>query len=94
MKTDEQPSSNTYQEPKMWEDLTLEEKIERCRETINNWGSRVARVERDIELFRRLLAEHRHDTTGEVLQKIVPRSDHALNLVGDSLKRSDGKSYF
>lgn len=80
-----------HQEPKMWEDLTTEKKIERIREEVKKQLS--YQSQRLNEISRQLEELRNHNHIGD---KIVVPINRRFSGMGECLaaKRADGKSYF
>lgn len=81
-----------YVPPKMWEDLTDSEKIERMREevkrTLAGFSGRITELNREVQKLK----VHSH-SGGEVVVPIT-RTDGYLGESSCCSKRADGKSYF
>ena len=80
-----------FVEPKMWEDLKSDEKIERTREEVKKANMRLSQRINGLENTIERLKKHSHQN-----KNVVIPIDGGYDLFGECLQstRADGKSYF
>ena len=58
--------SNQVSTPKMWKDLTADEKVERMRQEIKNFGNQLGNIQATLHQIRNDFAKHEH-SNGKIM---------------------------
>lgn len=79
--------------PKVWNELTDIEKIERCRDEIKNTQRKFNRELSRAQNTIKLLLEHRHLSTGELV-KIIDRYNYSSDDTCGEISCNSAEIYF
>jgi hypothetical protein len=78
-------------EPKYWQDLTADEKIERLREEIKSRDRSANELRREFRILLEQFKQHSHNGLG---LSVVPPNANQDNYGSLSAKTAGGKEYF
>lgn len=59
-----QSTSQIGADPPDWKDLTVDERLDRCRRIIKEQASEISSLREQVKLLKDILIEHHHTTTG------------------------------
>ena len=95
MLTGSQTSPKDYQPPKMWKDLTIEEKLERIREQIKHLQSQLGYNMGKVKGIENDLKNHAH-LDGKVVKDIKSLSEGfgGAKALNDPEAEAKGEVYF
>jgi len=87
MENSQNTGSGSYVAPKNWEEITVDEKIERMREIIKQQASAIAQLQVSLHNARKNLKQHAHVNDKVMIVKEAQEYDDSnsdLGLVGAS----------
>lgn len=88
------PSGEGYIPPKMWRDLTSDEKIERMRETIKSLQYVIGELQRKSQNAINDFQNHEH-LNGKIVKDIKTyNSEFSSTLISSQEKEESGEVYF
>lgn len=88
--------SNNYVPPKMWKDLTADEKIERMREIVKHYEYLLSEASRKVNQLRTEFVNHNH-LDGKVVKPISEYNNETLGASKSMANPQDienGNIYF
>jgi hypothetical protein len=85
--------SGTYVAPKVWEDITDGERIERMREIIKQMQYQISLMQGNVQDIKNDFQNHAH-VDGKIYKDIKTSNNCRIGLGGSMVKTEGGKSFF